>query len=217
MAKDSDTVYSINKQELIYTLINIFIELSKIVVSSLLVVFVPQNCNGETCSLYENFTDLTEINKAALGWNFITLGFMLILYVVMYKREKFLIYRLDEDPQVAPINIREVFRTNPEIENGVYMHNSRLKWAGISTCLIYLVNVILSAILIFRDYYDGYQSVIQFIINAALCYYLVFRSIYHSLTTERSGLVISNIHFIPLIYNQIDREYKGKLTNITII
>ena len=206
----------LNREDVIYMVAAILVELSKIVVSSLLAVFVPQNCDGYTCTIHDNFVDLTDLNKGALGWNFITLGFMIALYTIIYKREKYLIYRLDDDPSVAKLHIHEVFKSNPEIESGVYMHNTRLKWFGIITSIIYLINVILSGVLIFGDYYDGYQSVIQFIVNAGLCYYILFRSVYHAITTERSGLVISNTHFAPLVYNQIDKDYKDQLTNTHI-
>lgn len=199
---------NLNRRDMILAVGSLFLELSKIVISSLLTVFVPQNCDGQTCSIRENFIDLTDLNKATLGWNFITLGFMIILYIVIYKRETFLIYKLDEDPTVPKTNIRNVFKNHNEIANGVLMHNSRMKWAGIAAGLIYLVNVILSAVLIFGYYYDGYQSVIQYIVNAALCCLVLYRSIAHSLATESSGLVISNANFSPLVYNQIDKTYE---------
>lgn len=196
----------INASDLLYAWLDIILELSKIVVSSLLVVFVPQNCDGSTCNVKENFTELTDLNKGALGWNFITLGIMLILYRVIYRREKFLIYRMDEDAKVPKTNCTKVFMDHPEIENGVRHHNNLLHIVSLIAVLVYIVNIIISCVVIWGYYYENYQSVVQLIINAGLCIYVLWRSIVHS----KSSLVLSNTTFSPIVYNEIDKDYLVK-------
>ena len=60
------------------------VDLFKITLASMLVVFVPQTCidsrwceslqaycnDLHECTFEENFTNLTEYNKASLAWNF---------------------------------------------------------------------------------------------------------------------------------------------------
>lgn len=202
-----------NATDLLYAWFDILLELSKIVVSSLLVVFVPQNCDGSTCSIVENFTDLTDINKGALGWNFITLGFMLFLYVVIYRRERFLIYRMDEDAKVPKTNSAKVFADHPEIANGVRYHNDLLRTMALLSTVVYIVNIALSCIVIWGYYYENYQSVVQLLINAGLCVYVLWRSLVHS----KSTLVLSNTTFSPIVYNEVDKDYVSQKNDVSII
>ena len=204
----------LNREDMLYSIANILFELARISVSSLLVIFIPQNCgDAGTCSLKENFEDLSDLNLAAIIWNFLTLATMIFLYYIIYKREKYLIYRLDEDPKVPKTNITIVFKEHPEIHAGVYSYNSWLKWSSVSATLVYIVNVALSASIIFGYFYDGYQSVIQFIINVTLCISILYRGLIHSRVDD---IVISNTLFIPLVYNQVDKNYASSIGNIEI-
>lgn len=204
----------LNRQDIMYSVLNIALELSKISISSLLVIFVPQGCgDAGTCSIKENFEELSDLNIATIAWNFITLATMLVLYAIIYQREKYLIYRLDEDPKVPKTNITTVFSAHPEIKMGVYTHNLRLKWIGIIATVIYIINIALSAAIIFGYFYDGYQSVVQFVVNVGLCVSILFRSLTHA---KVSDMVISNTVFIPLVYNQIDKDYQSGSLNATL-
>lgn len=194
---------NLNARDLWWVCLDITIELSRIVVSSLLVIFVPQDCGATTCSIKENFEDLTGLNKTAVGFNFITLGFLLIMYLVIYKREKFLIYRMDENAKLPKTNCADVFAKNPEIEAGVIWYNRLMFWWAICAALSYAINMIISGVVIFGEYYDGYQSAIQYIVNSCLCLYLIYRSIIHS----KSKLVLSNTSFLPIAYNDVDQDY----------
>ena len=196
----------LNARDLWWSCVDMALEVSRIIVSSLLVIFVPQNCEGGTCSIKENFEELTDINKTAVGFNFITLGVLSIMYFIIYKREKFLIYRMDENPSVAKTHFQTVFQSNPEIELGVVWYNKLMFRSAICSILIYSINMIISAIVIFRDYYDGYQSVIQYLVNSGLCVYLMYKCITHS----KSSLVLSNTSFVPITYNDVDPAYLEK-------
>ncbi len=196
----------LNASDLWWALFDIMIELSRIIVSSLLVIFVPQNCDGSTCTIKENFENLTDINLVAVIFNFITLGFLLLMYLVIYNREKYLIYHLDENAKLPKTNCTNVFTQNPEIESGVAWYNRTMFWCAVFAGTNYTLNMIISGIVIFRDYYDGYQSVVQYMVNGGLCTYLIYRSIVHS----RSKLVLSNTSFLPIAYNDVDQDYIQK-------
>ena len=194
---------NLNATDMWYACFCIAFEVIRIVASSLLVVFIPQNCDGHVCSFKENFVELTNVNKTALGVNFITLIALLIMYVVIYKREKFLIYRMEEDGRVPKDNCLSVLSNDLEIAAGVRWYNRAMLITAIISALIYLLNLVLSAVVIFGFYYNGYASITQFFINSCLCMYLIYRAITHS----RSKLVLSNTTFVPTVYNTIDPEY----------
>jgi len=204
---------NLNSRDIWRACFDILLELSRIIVSSLLVIFVPQNCEGKTCSIKENFSDLNKTNKAAILCNFITLSILLFMYSIIYKRERFIIYKMDENAKLPKTNNVNVFKDHPEIEAGVQWYNRMMFWSALVSAVSYTVNMSISGIVIFRDYYDGYQSVIQYIVNSCLCMYLIYRSILHS----RSSLVLSNTSFLPIAYNDIDLDYHRSKANVEIV
>lgn len=213
-----DELYGIKKKNLnardhFWALFDILVEVSKILVSSLLVVFVPQDCGGYTCSIKENFEELTNTNKTALGFNFITLGFMIIMYIITYKREKFLIYHMDEDGKLPKTNCDLVFKEYSEIDYGFRRYNKLLFISAIVSCIFYILNMILSAVIIFGHFYDGYQSVVQYLVNCGLCVYVLYRNIVHS----RSNLALSSVSFLPIAYNSVDQDYVSKKKQIEVV
>lgn len=204
--------YNLNNSDLFWTVSAILVELFRITIGSLLVIFVPQDCHGETCSNQENFEDLSRINELAIVMNFITLAVLLSMYLIIYRREKFLIYHLDENPKLPKTHCSEVFKDNAEIEAGVYWFNRAMFWSGILSALVYTFNMLISGVVIFRDHYDGYESVVQYLVNTGLCTYFIYRAILHS----RSSLVLSNVSFLPIAYNQLDETYARNKANIAI-
>jgi hypothetical protein len=65
------------------------------IISSLLVVFVPQNCNGHVCNVHDNTHDLTRTNTAALVINFVTLGVVVLAVLCFGYRGAQMIVRVD--------------------------------------------------------------------------------------------------------------------------
>lgn len=218
MSTEWDVLYGTKKKDLnardhFWATFDIVIEIGRILVSSLLVVFVPQDCGSYTCTIKENFEELTNLNETALGINFITLGFMMIMYGIIYKREKFLIYHMDETGKLPKTNCDEVFKQCPEIDYGFRRYNKLLFVSAIISSIFYVLNMILSAVIIFGYFYDGYQSVVQYLVNCALCISILYRSIVHS----RSNLALSNTSFLPIAYNDVDKDYMSKKTQVEVV
>ena len=63
-------------QDRINLLINFSSDGFKAVMASLLVIFVPQQCDQHVCSVTENVSNLTDFNSFVLAFNFFTLAFI---------------------------------------------------------------------------------------------------------------------------------------------
>ena len=81
------------------------VELYRVMVSSLLVLFVPQKCEDHVCSLNENLIWENHLYNAGLIVNFITLASFLSLYYCEVKRENRLITYLDVNKNVILLSI----------------------------------------------------------------------------------------------------------------
>ena len=72
----------------------------KVIMGSLLILFVPQKCDDHVCSLSENMVWEHHLYNAGLVVNFITLFSFLSLYYCEVKRENRLIAYLDVNKNV---------------------------------------------------------------------------------------------------------------------
>ena len=69
----------------------VLVELYRVMVSSFLILFVPQKCVDHVCTLNENLVLDSQLYNTGLTMNFITAFFFTILYILEIKRENRLI------------------------------------------------------------------------------------------------------------------------------
>ena len=81
MKVDADT------KQRITTFFSMCLEFYKVLMGTFLVVFVPQQCNDNICSMRENFFNGTVLNTAGNVCNFVTFTSIGTLYFIELKRE----------------------------------------------------------------------------------------------------------------------------------
>ena len=69
----------------------------KIVTGTMLTLFIPQNCDGQICSLNDNLENDNRYHKLTLCWNTLTMMSFFVLYIFELKRENWSIRYLDID------------------------------------------------------------------------------------------------------------------------
>ena len=82
----------------------VLFELYKVMVSSFLILFVPQNCDGHVCTLSENLVTEDNLYTSGLVINFITMFSFLIFYLFEILRENKLITYLEVNTTVPADN-----------------------------------------------------------------------------------------------------------------
>ncbi len=75
------------------------VELYKVMVSSFLILFVPQKCGDHICELNENLIFENKLYNTGLVLNFITMFSFVVLYFFEVKRENRLIAYLENNPK----------------------------------------------------------------------------------------------------------------------
>lgn len=190
------------------------IESYKVLVSSLLSLFVPQYCDDthETCSLSENIYNLTHFNKFVLAFNFITLASFIGLYYIQLKREAYIISHLEVDKSLADNSLETNLQPYPNILKRINDHNTRFLLFSKLTTILFMLNILFSAILIFYFYYDGWRSVTTFVANVLLSTTKLTNSMLLDLkTTDGKIIALSSTRQEPISYNAIDPDYKNIL------
>jgi len=204
---------SSNRRQVMQSFLTTMVDSIKIAMATLLSIFVPQYCeeSGGTCTLYENFTNLTTFNEFVIFMNFLSLAFFIKLTYVINKREAYFISHLNESRARAYNSFPENLAPYPRIVIRVKEHNKRLKIWTHWTLRIFALNVLFSAILIFNYFYDGFRSVSTMLANVLL----VSSKLYALYTTaedcnQYKPLALSSTQLTPVSYNVVDDDYAIK-------
>jgi len=198
----------------------------KIVLACLLSVFVPQLCpeTQQTCTFRENFSNLSDYNILVIVINFLCLAFFLRLSYRQNKRETYLITHLDASREYAV----SAFETNsasfPNVVIRVKQHNRNVIQAARQAAFVFVINTILSAVLVCHFYYDGFRTVTTLITNVLLVSGQLF-NVWSVLTectcTEGVELALSTYQTTPIGYNVLDKDYverkRGKVELTTVV
>jgi hypothetical protein len=193
------------------------VEIAKVCMATLLSLFVPQYCpdTGATCTLEQNLSDLTGFNKFVIAMNFISLGLFAVVYWKQNAREFYLISHLDSSKDHAYNSLTKNIKEYPKIISRVKRHNTGLlKFTRICVAF-FIVNTITSAVLVFRDYYDGFRSVTTLLANVLLVsqkLWSLWSIVYEC--CGRPTLALSTVRSTQISFNVIDPDYSIEMTKL---
>jgi hypothetical protein len=207
---------STDNKELVLTYLLTAVEGFKVLLACMLVVFVPQACDNpdgkgtHTCTFDENFSNLTDYNAFVLAWNFFTLLGVVRFYWVQSKRETYFITHLEVNKDIADNGLGTSLERYEKIKSRVGDHNRLLfSWTGISL-IMFLMNAIFSAVLIFGFYYDGFRSVTALLTNVMLVIGRLFSVLDISYNcVNHKCLALSAVRSEPISFNDVDNDYKS--------
>ena len=197
-----------NKKQIFNSVKNSFIEGVKCAFATLLSIFCPQSCGDHTCTLYENFIDLTLFNEFVIAWNFITLGLIAYTTVLQNRREAYLISHLEESKEHAYNSLSVNCQQYPRILRKVKTMNDQLYNWSIATTIFFGLNVLFSALLVYVYFYDGFRSITTLIANVLLVTNKLYTLI--EVCQECRGakvMALSTLRQNPVSYNTIDDKY----------
>ena len=202
-------------KEVMSTVGTTMIEGIKVAMATLLSIFVPQFCEetGSTCTLQENFSNLSTFNEAVIVWNFLTLGLFCVLSYVQTKREAYFISHLDENLEQPYNSFMKNCKSYPKIVHRVKQHNDNLYLWSYLVVVAFIVNIIISSILVFYYFYDGFRTATTLLANVLLVSNKLY-SYWDVCTKCRQSrmLALSTVKMIPASFNCIDGEYKAPST-----
>ena len=195
-------------QQRINVITNFFSDSFRVIMASLLTVFVPQNCNGEICSLTQNFSDLIPFNVFTLTFNVVTLFCFLLLYCIELRREKWMIFQFDYEEKEDDLNLTSFRQTHPQVFHNLDRFNSSYFKAYFYLRYFYVLNFIFSAILVLYYYYYDYRSATVLLTNVALCWSKISRGYTISKLSLEKGLAYSFFNSKHLSFNVMDKKLR---------
>ncbi len=177
----------------------------KVIMGSLLLLFVPQKCeelieysgssDGEyesaICSVSDNLNKKDDLfHDITLGFNFLCVGLFLITYIVELRRENWCVKNLDINHDFPDNHLDDIIDQKPELKMELRKKNARYFKITSITSSVYMINLLLSSIIIYNNYV-GIQAVTSYTSYVALILLKIYNSLFISYTSLHNDKALS--------------------------
>ena len=201
MKVDADT------KQRITTFFSMCLEFYKVVMGTFLVVFVPQQCNDNICTMSENFFNGTILNTAGNVCNFVTFTSIGTLYFIELKRENWCIQYLDIDDEKSTNNLDTEIESYPKYKAEMARLNTHYIRSVYVALFMMITNFVVSGVTVYQSY-TGTNSITTFV----SFFMLVFMKLYSSWTVGALSIKDERANSAymkePKTYNTIDVDYR---------
>jgi len=192
-----------NKQKLSVS-ISVFLELYRVMVSTLLILFVPQKCNDHVCSMSENMVWQGPLYNTGIVVNFITTGSFLCMYYFETRRENKLISYLEVNKTKANDNTtveKNLEKLSSDRKDLILYFDRKYQQVAYFVLVMFLFNTTLSGFVVY-DYYLDNQTTSTFITNIL---FMVTKlvDVYTTVNTEKN-IFYSAYMKDKIQYNDVD-------------
>ena len=202
------------KQHVKSTLI-FFVEIYRVIMGSFLVLFIPQDCDGQLCSFSENISPKEDIKTLCIYVNLMTFLSLFITYIIEYYREISLIKYLEVNRFKTNDNdsIGETLLFLPERKKTkLWNIDKKYKNSAYVSLGFFLVNSVLSCITIFTHFLDS-KTITVLLTNFLFIVFKIY-DIYVTVNTKK------NIFFSAYLkkkiqFNDVDEDYRIINTSVT--
>jgi hypothetical protein len=186
--------------------ITVVLEMYRVLVSSFLVLFVPQKCGDHVCSLSENMVLENHLYSAGLVFNFITMASFLAMYTLEVKRENRLITYLEVNKSVASDNssVAKVLEgLSADKRDSIWALDKYYQYSGLASIGLFSINTILSGFVVYNYYLDT-QTTSTYITNI-LFMLTKMADVYSTVNTEKN-IFYSAYMKGKVQYNDVDPD-----------
>ena len=196
----------IDTKERMKTLFIFLLQSYKVLMGSMLVIFVPQMCNNEVCSLTDNFFKEGALHRTSLGVNFISTITFTTCYIIELKRENWCIEHLDIDDNFGDNNLPLILKEKPKLEKALHSINDHYYYSSQVTAVIYMINLILSTISIYIRS-AGSATVTSYMSFVILILMKLYNAIFISNNSKKNNMALSAYMSELQSYNVLDKDY----------
>ena len=182
------------------------LQIYKVTTGTMMSLFVPQNCDGQICSLTQNYENDDVYHKLVLYWNMFSMFTFFSYYLIELRREEWAIKYLDIDNDKPDNCLKEIIRNEPQLDRKMDSLNIYYYKTLVFNCLVYTINVGLTVKLLYDDYHS--MSTISCFISFTL---LVLMKLYNSIIVAyesvKNDKMLSAYMMEFVSYNVLDSDY----------
>ena len=202
MKVDIDT-----KERLKITLI-FLLQSYKVLMGSMLVLFVPQMCGDKVCSIVDNLYKEEELHRTCLVLNFISALSFTICYTIELRRENWCIEHLDIDDNFGDNNLPLVLKNRPELEKALHRINNNYYYSSNITTILYVLNLIISTVSIGLNN-AGNATVTAYLSFVILILLKLNNAVFISNDSKKNNMALSAYMTELQSFNVIDKDHRN--------
>jgi len=191
--------------------VSVSLELYRVMISSLLLIFVPQNCDDHVCSLDENLESDNAFYSIGLIVNYLTGTAFILMYICEIRREEKLIKLLEVNNTISTDNETVGKRLDifpQEKRQKLFDMDRHYQYASYIVMCVYALNIILSGIVI-SEYSLGNQTLVIFLTNL-LFMITKLSNVYNIINTEKNVFFSAYLN-TKVQFNDIDPHELQKI------
>ena len=177
-------------------------EAYRTIISSYLVVFVPQNCGGYSCTLIQNTIPMDNLETAAIAMNTCMAFYFCALFYVERERETVVNLHLVSDKK-SPTNkeyLMDMINSMDALPKRKIMRlNNWYRFCAQSILLVFFVNVTLSCVVIYKNYLNNTTATV-FITNALVSINRIYKAL--KITSSGEYNIYSAYRTDSMLYNR---------------
>ena len=143
------------------------LELYKVLMGGMLIMFVPQKCGDTSCTITENISRTDDFSMATLAFNIITFLCFFALYIIEVRRENYMINYLEVNRFKPKDNesVGEALQLLPKAKQDTLHAYDRYYYnSGMVSLFVFIINVVLSGYFVSLHYLDG-KTISVFLTN----------------------------------------------------
>jgi hypothetical protein len=161
------TITSQDFQQITNMVISVSIELYRVMVSSLLLLFIPQSCGDAICTLSDNMNETDKQYKIGFIINWITVSAFILMYITEIRREAKLIKLLEVNNTISTDNesVRKRIQIFQEYKKEqLFQVDKHYQYASIFVTFVFIANTAYSWKVIYVRTL-GNQTLLNFVTN----------------------------------------------------
>jgi hypothetical protein len=183
------------------------LEFYRVLMGSLLLFVVPQNCDGEICTPTQNYNrNDYGMSKAAIITNLLTLLSFIYMYSIEVRREHAMIDYLHVNPDKARSNdaVEETLSLLPiDIKNKIWDFDKKYMLSGYFSMGTFSINAIISTIVILQNYMNDKTATA--LITNVLFMSMKLKDVFATVHTDRN-VFLSSYLTRKIQFNDIDPD-----------
>ncbi len=187
----------------------------KVAMGSMLILFVPQTCGNNVCSLTDNLTKNDGLHVTTLSLNFISLLAFTLCYHSELQRENWCVHHLDIDKNEGDNNLALVLNQRPDFKVALDTINNRYYILSLSAAGIYMVNLLFSSIVLFNNS-AGSTTLTSYLGFVLLIVMKLYNSVYISVDSKKNARAFSAYMTEFQSFNVIDVDHRSPENGIEI-
>lgn len=207
MEEDEEEMSQDTKQKY-NTALTLMLELYRVIMGCLLVIFIPQECDGEACSVSDNTENaMTEpLHITGFVFNLVTLSILVSMYYFETRREFKMISYLESNsfkPRDGDSVEKALLKLSDVRKNKILDFNEVYSKLGYLSIGCFSVNSVLSGVVVFNNFLDG-KTITVYITNILFMGSKLY-NVYEIINTDKN-IFYSAFLTRKVQYNDVDPD-----------